>query len=48
MPTSYAVEPPGPERDTRSRIDQLKLELVEKLSQVHALESRLLDALEEI
>jgi len=48
MPTSYAVEPPGPERDTRSRIDQLKLELVEKLNQVHALESRLLDALEEI
>ncbi|MEH0471803.1 N-6 DNA methylase [Streptomyces sp. B21-097] len=48
MPTSYAVEPAGPERDTRSRIDQLKLELVEKLDQVHALESRLLDALEEI
>ncbi|MFI1764418.1 N-6 DNA methylase [Streptomyces sp. NPDC020800] len=48
MPTSYAVEPTGPERDTRSRIDQLKLELVEKLNQVHELESRLLDALEEI
>ncbi|TVL90645.1 N-6 DNA methylase [Streptomyces sp. SAJ15] len=48
MPTSYAVEPPGPERDTRSRIDQLKLELVEKLNQAHALEARLLDALEEI
>lgn len=48
MPTSYAVEPPGPERDTRRRIDQLKLDLVEKLNQVHAVEARLLDALEEI
>ncbi|MFF4179901.1 N-6 DNA methylase [Streptomyces sp. NPDC001750] len=48
MPTSYAVEPPGLERDTRSRIDQLKHELVEKLSRGHALEARLLDVLEEI
>lgn len=48
MPTSYAAEPPGPEHDTRSRIDRLKRELVEKLNQAHALESRLLDALEEI
>ncbi|MFG2841666.1 N-6 DNA methylase [Kitasatospora sp. NPDC048296] len=48
MPTSYAVEPPSPARDTRSRVDQLKHELVEKLDQVHALESRLLDALKEI
>ncbi len=47
MPTSYAVEPPGPERDTRSRIDQLKHELVEKLNQAHDLESRLLEALKE-
>jgi type I restriction enzyme M protein len=48
MPISYAVEPAGPERDTRSRINQLKLDLVEKLDQVRALESQLLDALEEI
>lgn len=48
MPTSYAAEPPGPERDTRSRIDQLKLELTEQFDQMHALELRLLDALEEI
>jgi type I restriction enzyme M protein len=48
MPTSYAVEPTGPERDTRSRIDQLKRELVEKLDQLHDLESRLLDALEKV
>ncbi|MCT2589705.1 SAM-dependent methyltransferase [Streptomyces sp. N2-109] len=48
MPTSYAVEPPGPERDTRSRIDQLKLELTEQFDQMRALELRLLDALEEI
>ncbi|MFJ1897240.1 MULTISPECIES: N-6 DNA methylase [unclassified Streptomyces] len=48
MPTTYAAEPPGHERSTRSRVDELKRELVEKLDQVHALEPRLLDALEEI
>ncbi|SFM03163.1 N-6 DNA methylase [Streptomyces pini] len=48
MPTSYAVEPPGPERDTRNRIDQLKLELTEQFDRMRALELRLLDALEEI
>jgi type I restriction enzyme M protein len=48
MPTSYAVESPGLEHDTLSRIDQLKHELVEKLSRGHELESQLLDVLEEI
>ncbi|MFI0816749.1 N-6 DNA methylase [Streptomyces sp. NPDC021098] len=48
MPTTYAAEPPGRESSTRSRIDELKRELVEKLDQVHALEPQLLDALEEI
>ncbi|MBZ3906909.1 N-6 DNA methylase [Streptomyces scabiei] len=48
MPTSYAVEPPGPERDTRSRVEQLKLELTDQFEQMRALELRLLDALEEI
>lgn len=48
MPTSYAVEPPSPERDTRSRIEQLKLELADQLDQMRVLELRLLDVLEEI
>ncbi|MFE4021759.1 N-6 DNA methylase [Streptomyces sp. NPDC059101] len=48
MPTSYAVEPLGLESDTRTRIDQLKHELIEKLNRGHALESQLLDVLEEI
>ncbi|MGW2701727.1 N-6 DNA methylase [Streptomyces sp. NPDC001340] len=48
MPTSYAVESPGFEHDTLSRIDQLKHELVEKLSHGRELESQLLDILEEI
>ncbi|MFI8389824.1 N-6 DNA methylase [Streptomyces sp. NPDC085540] len=48
MPTTYAATPPGPEESTRSRIDELKRELAEKLGQVHALEPRLLEALEEI
>ncbi|WP_436737949.1 N-6 DNA methylase [Streptomyces sp. BBFR102] len=48
MPTSYAVEPPSPERDTRSRIEQLKLELTDQFDQMRQLELRLLDALEEI
>jgi type I restriction enzyme M protein len=48
MPTSYAAEPPGHESSTRSRVDELKRELVAKLDQVHALEPQLLDALEEI
>lgn len=48
MPTSYAAEPPGPEQDTRARIDELKLELTEQFDQMRALELRLLDALEEI
>lgn len=48
MPTTYAATPPGPEESTRSRIDELKRELADKLGQVHALEPRLLEALEEI
>ncbi len=48
MPTSYAVEPPSPERDTRSRVEQLKLELADQFDQMRNLELRLLDALEEI
>ena len=48
MPTTYAAEPPGHESSTRSRVNELKRELVEKLDQVHALEPQLLDALEEI
>lgn len=48
MPTTYAAEPLGHESSTRSRVDELKRELVEKLDQVHALERHLLDALEEI
>ncbi|MFJ8310803.1 MULTISPECIES: N-6 DNA methylase [unclassified Streptomyces] len=48
MPTSYAVEPPGPERDARSRVEQLKLELTDQFEQMRALELQLLDALEEI
>ncbi|MDI3420321.1 N-6 DNA methylase [Streptomyces sp. B-S-A12] len=48
MPTTYATESPGPEHDTLRRIDQLKHELVKKLSRGHELESQLLDALEEI
>ncbi|WNI30831.1 N-6 DNA methylase [Streptomyces sp. ITFR-6] len=48
MPTSYAVEPPSPERDTRSRIDELKLELADSFDRMRDLEIRLLDALEEI
>lgn len=48
MPTSYAVEPPSPERDTRSRIEQLKRDLVDQLDQMRDLELQLLDVLEEI
>ncbi|MFJ6437607.1 N-6 DNA methylase [Streptomyces sp. NPDC091416] len=48
MPTSYAVEPPSPERDTRSRIDELKLELADSFDRMRDLELRLLDVLEEI
>ncbi|WP_030547580.1 N-6 DNA methylase [Streptomyces albus] len=48
MPTSYAAEPPGPERDTRHRIERLKLELADGFDQMRDLELRLLDALEEI
>jgi type I restriction enzyme M protein len=48
MPTSYAVEPPSPERDTRSRIEQLKRELVDQSDQMRDLELQLLDLLEEI
>ncbi|MEV0276673.1 N-6 DNA methylase [Streptomyces sp. NPDC050610] len=48
MPTSYAVEPPNLERDTRSRIEQLKLELADQFNQMRDLEIRLLGALEEI
>ncbi|WP_409085154.1 N-6 DNA methylase [Streptomyces galilaeus] len=48
MPTSYAVEPPGPERDTRSRVEQLKLDLADQFDQMRDLELRLLDVLEEI
>ncbi len=48
MPTSYAGELPGPERDTRSRIDELKRELATSFDRVRELELRLLDALEEI
>lgn len=48
MPTSWAMEPQDPEPDTRSRINQLKHELIEELNQTHDLEPQLLDALEEI
>ncbi|MFH8490184.1 N-6 DNA methylase [Streptomyces longisporoflavus] len=48
MPTSYAVEPPGPAQDTRSRIEQLKLELADQFDQMRHLEGQLLDVLEEI
>lgn len=48
MPTSYAVESRVPERETQSRIRELKLELVDQLDRMHDLEARLLDALEEI
>ncbi|GAA1927043.1 hypothetical protein GCM10009716_38890 [Streptomyces sodiiphilus] len=48
MPTSYAVEPPSPERDTRSRIEQLKLELGHQFDQMRDMELRLLKVLEEI
>ncbi|WP_393080085.1 N-6 DNA methylase [Streptomyces sp. LN704] len=48
IPTSYAVEPPSPERDTRSRVEQLKLELADQFDQMRGLELRLLDVLEEI
>lgn len=48
MPTSYAVEPPGPTRDTRSRIEQLKLELADQFDRMGQLELQLLDILEEI
>ncbi|MFE4373621.1 N-6 DNA methylase [Streptomyces sp. NPDC056835] len=47
MPTSYAVEPPSPERDTRTRIEELKLELADQFDQMRDLELRLLDILEE-
>lgn len=48
MPTSYATESQVPERDTRSRVEQLKSELVEKIDRGRELEWQLLDALEEI
>lgn len=48
MPTSWAMEPQDPERDTRSQINQLKHELIEELNQLHIFEPQLLDALEEI
>ncbi len=48
MPTSYAAQPPGPERDTRNRIEQLKLELTDGVEQMRELELRLLDVLEDI
>ncbi|MFJ1582571.1 N-6 DNA methylase [Streptomyces sp. NPDC088197] len=48
MPTSYAMEPHIPERETRSRIRELKLALADQLDRMHDLEARLLDALEEI
>lgn len=48
MPTSYAVEPPSPERDTRSQIDELKLELADSFDRMRDLELRLLKVLEEI
>ncbi|MEU2484930.1 N-6 DNA methylase [Streptomyces sp. NPDC012617] len=48
MPTSYAMEPPSPVRDTRSRIEQLKLDLADQFDQMRHLELQLLDALEEI
>ncbi len=48
MPTSYAVEPPGAERDTRSRVEQLKRELTDQFEQMRALELQLLDVLEEL
>ncbi|MDX3357974.1 N-6 DNA methylase [Streptomyces sp. ME01-24h] len=48
MPTSYAVEPHAPERETQSRIRELKLELADRLDRMHDLEARLLNALEEI
>ncbi|BCB73683.1 hypothetical protein Pflav_000930 [Phytohabitans flavus] len=48
MPTTYAAEPLGHESSTRSRVDELKRELVEKLDQIRTLEPQLLAALEEI
>lgn len=48
MPTSYAVEAPNLELDTQSRIERLKFELTDHLAQMHDLELRLLNALEEI
>lgn len=48
LPTRWATEPLDPECDTRRRIDQLKQELIDDLTQVHTLETQLLDALEEI
>jgi type I restriction enzyme M protein len=48
MPTSYVVEHHVPERETQSRIRELKLELADQLDRMHDLEARLLDALEEI
>ncbi|MFJ2173914.1 N-6 DNA methylase [Streptomyces sp. NPDC087851] len=48
MPTSYAAEPPGPARDTRSRIELIKLELAEQIDQMRTLELQLMDVLEEI
>ncbi|MGA5409411.1 N-6 DNA methylase [Streptomyces lavendulocolor] len=48
MPTSYAVEAPGPERNTYNRIEQLKLELSEQFDRMRALELQLRDVLEEI
>ncbi|MFI5982630.1 N-6 DNA methylase [Streptomyces sp. NPDC051555] len=48
MPTTYAATPPGQQEATRSRIDELKRDLADKLGQAHALEPRLLEALKEI
>jgi type I restriction enzyme M protein len=48
MPTSYAAEPPKPERDTQSRIEELKRELTGQLDQMRHLEPLLLAALEGI
>ncbi|MFW6724659.1 N-6 DNA methylase [Streptomyces sp. MAR4 CNY-716] len=48
MPTTYAAEPPGLQRDTQERIDELKRELTDQLGQMHELERRLVDVLEEL
>lgn len=48
MPTTYTAKPPEHTSSTGSRVYELKRELVEMLEEGHALEPRLLDALEEI